>query len=194
MTQNFLLIRTSTQYALHNNRVTKFCWAVSEELCLTNCFSSLFHFCKISKFERGFTPSKNNELEFPANLHIYTSCLSSLQNFTKICRAVSEEFHWHKTGLKNGLIDWRLRTDGSKTLYPPQLVAWGITISRLNTSTCIRYILVAFPMVRFTCFLTSILEIPMSIVSNCDEYLLSGTGVWNPNRTMSLYSLLSSNC
>ena len=116
-----------------------------------------FIFAKFLSSKGALLPAKKKNFRISckfAHLHIMSFITTTFHEF---CRAVSEEFHWHKTGLKNGLTDWRLRTDGSKTLFPPQLVAWGITISRLNTSTCIRYILVAFPMVRFNCFLTSIL-------------------------------------
>ena len=38
-----------------------------------------------------------------------------------------------KTGLTDWLTDWL--TDGSKTLYPPQLVAWGIINTNLGKLT-----------------------------------------------------------
>ena len=58
------------------------------------------------------------ESKFPEDMGIFMVCPSQLQGFTKFCWAVSEELRWQEKQ------DWL--TDGSKTLYPPQLVAWGI--------------------------------------------------------------------
>ena len=64
------------------------------------------------------------ESKFSVDMRIYTLCPSYLQSFTKFCWAVSEELRYQEKQ------DWRTDwlTDGSKTLYPPQLVAWGIII------------------------------------------------------------------
>ena len=95
-------------------------------IALTNCFSSIFHFGQISKFKNGIIPRKRIESKFLVDLHIYTLCPSFLQSFTKFCWMASEELRWQEKQ------DWRtdLLTDGSKTLYPPQLVAWGIIIAK----------------------------------------------------------------
>ena len=98
-------------------------------VALTNCFSSIFHFGQISKFKTGVTP--RNELN---------------QNFLWICASIHYVFHHYKVSWNsverfqrscadkknrtNGLTD-RL-TDGSKTLYPPQLVAWGIMMVHMT--------------------------------------------------------------
>ena len=52
----------------------------------------------------------------------FTLYHSLLQSFRKFCWTVSEELRWQEK--QDWLTDWL--TDGSKTLYPPQLVAWGI--------------------------------------------------------------------
>ena len=42
---------------------------------VTNCFSIVYHFGQISKFERGVTPGKKlNLIEFPACVHFYKVC------------------------------------------------------------------------------------------------------------------------
>ena len=45
-------------------------------VALTNCLNSIFHLGQISKLKRSKTPRKNIELEFPANVCIYTLCTS----------------------------------------------------------------------------------------------------------------------
>ena len=45
-------------------------------VALTNCFSSIFHFCQISKFKKCVTPRKRIESKFPVDMHIYTLCPS----------------------------------------------------------------------------------------------------------------------
>ena len=52
---------------------------------LTNCFSSIFHFCQISKFKKRVIQRKNTESKFPVDMHIYTLCPSLLQSFRKFC-------------------------------------------------------------------------------------------------------------
>ena len=93
---------------------------------LTNCFSSIFHFRQFLKFKKGVTSRKKMESKLPVDMHIYTLCPSLLQSFTKFCWAVSEELRWQEKQdwRTDWLTDWL--TDRSKTLYPPQLVAWGI--------------------------------------------------------------------
>ena len=59
------------------------------EVALTNFFTSIFHFRQISKFKKSVTPRKKMESKFLVNMHIYTLGPSSLQSFTKFCRAVS---------------------------------------------------------------------------------------------------------
>ena len=52
----------------------------SSGVVLTNCFSSIFHFCQISKFKKGHCSQKKKiESEFPVDMHIYTLCPSLLQ-------------------------------------------------------------------------------------------------------------------
>ena len=74
MNQNFLQICTSIEYDLlnHNKKVSPNSVKWFQRSCLTNCFSSIFHFGKISKFRRGITPGQKIESKFPANVHIYT--------------------------------------------------------------------------------------------------------------------------
>ena len=102
---------------------TKFCWAVSEELRKQTVFSSIFHFGQISKFKKGVTLRKKMESNF---LRICTSTHYVLHNYI-VSRNSVERFQRSCANKKNrtdGLTDWL--TDRSKTLYPPQLVAWGI--------------------------------------------------------------------
>ena len=74
------------------------------------------------------------ESEFPVEMHIYMVSPSQLQSITKFCGAVSEELRWQEK--QDWWTDW-LR-DRSKTLYPPQLIAWGIKITWLiiPSATC----------------------------------------------------------
>ena len=103
---------------------TKFCWAVSEELCRQTVLSSIFNFGQISNFKKGVTPRKKkwnqNFLWICASthyvLHNYKVSGNSVEPFQKSCANKKNRTDW--------LTDWL--TDGSKTLYPPQLVAWGI--------------------------------------------------------------------
>ena len=98
---------------------TKFCWAVSEELRWQTVLSSIFHFGQISMLKKGvILRRKNTWIKFPVDMRINTLYPSLLQSFTKFCWAVSEELSRQEKQ------DWL--TDGSKTLYTPQLVAWGI--------------------------------------------------------------------
>ena len=75
---------------------------------------------------------KKNESKFPVDMNIYTLCPSLLPSFTKFCWVVSEELRWQ---VKQ---DWRTDwlTDGSKTLYPQQLVAWGIITTCTSKCEC----------------------------------------------------------
>ena len=57
---------------------------------LTNCFSSIFHFGKISRYKRGMTPRKNNESEFRPNIQICTSTHHVLQNYKVSLNSVKQ--------------------------------------------------------------------------------------------------------
>ena len=92
---------------------------------LTYCFNSIFHFGQISKLKNGITPRKKLNQNF---LWICTSTWYVLHNY-KVSRNSVERFQSSCADKKNrtdGLTD-RL-TAGSKTLYPPELVAWGINM------------------------------------------------------------------
>ena len=84
---------------------------------LTNCFSSIFNFPQFSKFKKGVTPRKKNGIKIScgyAHLHIMSFITTKFQEI------LLSRFRGVALTRKTGL------TDGSKTLYPPQLVAWGI--------------------------------------------------------------------
>ena len=87
-------------------------------IALTNCFSRIFNFGQISTFKRGITPSKKMNQKF---LIICTS-IHHVLNHNVLWNSFLEELRWHKN--QDWLTNWR--TDGSKSLYPPQLFAWGI--------------------------------------------------------------------
>ena len=67
-------------------------------------------------------------------MHIYTHYVfhnykvsgNSVERFQRSCA--------NKKNRTDGLTDWL--TDGSKTLYPPQLVAWGIIIGKRKVHSC----------------------------------------------------------
>ena len=100
---------------------------------LTNCFSSIFHFGQISKFRKGVTQRKKNWIKIfcgYAHLHIMTFLTTKFHEI--LLSGFRGVLLTRKTGLTDWLTDWRtgqkhytLR-NWSKTLYPPQLVAWGI--------------------------------------------------------------------
>ena len=98
----------------------KFCWAVSEELRSQTVLSNIFHFGQISKFKKGVTPKKKKR-----NQNFLWICASThyVLHYYKVSRNSVERFQ-RSCGNKKNRTDWL--TDGSKTLYPPQLVAWGI--------------------------------------------------------------------
>ena len=52
-------------------------------VALKYCFTSIFHFGQISKFNKDVTPRKKMELKFPVEMHIFTICPSLLQSFRK---------------------------------------------------------------------------------------------------------------
>ena len=89
-------------------------------VALTNCFSIIFHFHQISKFKKGVIQRQKNWIKISVDMHIYTSCPSLLKSFRKFCWAISEELRWQEK--QDWPTDWL--TDGSKTLYPPQLTDW----------------------------------------------------------------------
>ena len=91
---------------------------------LTGPVSSELHKIILAKVQKGYKlVFKKIKSAFPVN------CVSThdvLYNY-KISRNSAERFHRSCANKKNrtdGLTDWL--TDGSKTLYPPQFVAWGI--------------------------------------------------------------------
>ena len=117
-------------------------------VALTNCFSSIFHFGQISKFKKGVIQRNKLNQKFlwictstHYVLHYYKVSGNSVERFQrscadklfgvvsfilKFCWAVSEQLR--KQEKQDWLTDWMTDwlTDGSKTLYPAQLVAWGI--------------------------------------------------------------------
>ena len=93
-------------------------------------FSSIFHFRQISKFKKRHCSQKKNWIKMScgyAHLHIYV-----LHNY-KVSRNSVERFQRSCASKKNRT-DWL--TDGSKTLYPPQLVAWGMKIVTKQLKLC----------------------------------------------------------
>ena len=80
--------------------------------------SSIFHFGQISKFKKGVTPRKKWKQNFCGYAHLHIMSFIS----TKFQEILLSSFRGVALTRKTGL------TDGSKTLYPPQLVAWGIMI------------------------------------------------------------------
>ena len=95
MNKNFLWICISTLYVLHDhkfqeNSVEQFL----KELCWRNVSQSIFHFDQISNFKKGVFPRKKIESKLPVDMHIYTLCLSLLQNFLKFSWAVSVDLRW----------------------------------------------------------------------------------------------------
>ena len=128
--QKFLWICTSTNYVLYYYKVSgnsverfqrscanKLCWVVS--FILAKFLSSKRVLLREKKWNQNF-------------LWICPSTHYVLNNY-KVLRNSVEWFQRSCTNNKNRtdrLTDWLTdwRTDGSKTLYPPQLVAWGIKI------------------------------------------------------------------
>ena len=100
-------------------------------VALTNCFSSIFHFCQISTFKKGVIPIKKMNQNV---LWICTFTWYVLQNY-KVSRNCVERFQRSCADKKN-------RTDGLTdglviNIIPPQLVAWGIiTIVQNPLETC----------------------------------------------------------
>ena len=86
--------------------------------------SNIFNFGQIYKFKKGVTPRKKtlnqNFLWICTSthyvLHYYKLSGNSVEQFQRSCA--------DKKNRTDILTDWL--TDGSKTLYPLQLVAWGI--------------------------------------------------------------------
>ena len=52
-------------------------------VALTNCYSSIFHFGKFSKFNNGVTQRKKIESKFPVDKRIYTLSLAKLERWKK---------------------------------------------------------------------------------------------------------------
>ena len=88
-------------------------------VALTNCFSGIFHFGQISKFKNWIKISCGY-----GHLHIMSLIT------TKFNKILLSGFKGVALTRKTGLTDWL--TDGSKTLYPPQLIASGIVIRNLQ--------------------------------------------------------------
>ena len=122
--QNFLWICTSTHYVLHYNKVSGNCWAVSEELRWQTVLSNIFHFGQISKFKKGVTLWKKNWIKISCGYaHLHGMSFTT----TKFHEILWRGFRGVGLTRKTGQTDWLM--DRSKTLYPPQLVAWGIKIT-----------------------------------------------------------------
>ena len=131
MNQNFLWICKSTHYVLDSYKVSRNSVEWFQRSCadkknrtdrLTDGrVKNIIH--SATRWV-GYENNREKEMEskFPVDMRIYTLCPSYLQSFTKFCWVVSEELRWQE---KQDWLTDRL-TDGSKTLYPPQLVAWGI--------------------------------------------------------------------
>ena len=105
----------------------KFYWAVSEELRWQTVLStgSIFHFGQISKFKKGLFRRKKNWIKIScghAHLHIMSFITTTFHEI------LSSSFRGVALTRKTGLTDWMtdILTNRSKTLYPPQLVGWGI--------------------------------------------------------------------
>ena len=121
---------------------------------LTTCFSSIFYFGQISKFKKGVTPRERKRED---DLSYWTCVQSQLlyvaikicsnqirkklnQNFQWICPLTHYVLHNYKVSpysverFQRSCADKKNRTDGlTKTLYPPQFVAWGVIILPLHT-------------------------------------------------------------
>ena len=96
--------------------------------CSNKKNSSIFHFGQISKFKKGVTPRKKGGIKIScgyAHVHIM-SFITTCTFYEILLSSFRGVALTRKTGLTDWLTDWL--TDGSKTLYPPQLVAWGIII------------------------------------------------------------------
>ena len=120
MNQNFLWICTSSYYVLHYCKVS---WNSVERFQRSCAEKFIFHFAQISKFKKGVALSKKNRIKIScgyAHWHIMSFIT------TKINEILLSGFRGVALTRKTGLIDWLM--DGSKTLYPAQLVAWGIKI------------------------------------------------------------------
>ena len=94
----------------------------SNAIALTNCIFSIFNFGQISqKFKKGVSPRKKLNQNF---LWICTSTYMYyvLLNY-KIYKILLSGLRGVALTRKTELTDWL--TDGSKTLYPPQLVGLG---------------------------------------------------------------------
>ena len=115
---------------------------------LTNCFGSIFHFCQISKFKRSIIPRKKIKSKFSVNIHIMSLITTKFHEIfceyrhLHIMSLITTKFHEILLNSFRGVAltkkkpnqDWL--TDRSKTLYPPQLVAWGIIIHTLHVFLC----------------------------------------------------------
>ena len=79
---------------------------------------------RMAILQLGFTPRKKFNQTF---LWICASTHYVLHNYKVSLNSV-ERFRGVVLARKTGLMDWLTDclTDGSKSLYPPQLVAWGI--------------------------------------------------------------------
>ena len=93
---------------------------------LTNCFSSIFHFGKISQFKWGNNSQETNLIKISCQ---YAHHVPVLHNF-EISRNSVERLQ-RSWADKKTRTDW-LTDDGSKTLYTPQHVAWGYNYSLLK--------------------------------------------------------------
>ena len=83
-----------------------------------------FILAKFLSSKTGVTPRKKMESKFPVDIRIHTL---NVLHYDKVSRNSIERFQRscaNKIYRTDGLTDWL--TDGSKTLYPPLLVAWGI--------------------------------------------------------------------
>ena len=114
-------IRISCEYAhLHSmsSITTKFHEILLSSfigVVLTNYFSSIFHFGKISNLKRGITPRKKLNPKFPANMRTFIT--TKFHKNPVSIFFLSEELHWLKKPNRTDRL-----IDGSKTLYPTQLV------------------------------------------------------------------------
>ena len=100
---------------------------------LTSCFSSIFHFGQIYKLKKRSNSEKNYWIKISCEYaHLHSMSFITTKFYEILLSGFRGVWLTRKTGRTDGrtdgLTDWLTdwRTDGSKTLYPPQLVAWGI--------------------------------------------------------------------
>ena len=142
--KNQIIVFCENVHSIESN--TKFCWAVSKELCWENFFSSIFNFGQISKFERGIIPPTQMIILllllffFLAKYaHLLSMSFISYCNYkvsrNSDCWAVFKGVALKKNRT-DGLTDWLAIADwrtGQEALYPPVYATLGVYWFRLKS-------------------------------------------------------------